>query len=186
MDEKLELYHYGVKGQKWGIRRTPEQLGHPKKLKKVRGLGRGTIAETGQQVYYYKDTDGIFKVNTDPNILKKARKQKKIAEQKKKRLEKEREEILRSPSKLYKNRDKFTKEEIDAAMKRFKWEKELRELSKSELSAGKEYVNTILDYADTGMRAYNTAAKLYNTFGKKDGNDKMKQIPGVGEGKKKK
>ena len=21
-----ELYHYGVKGQKWGIRRTPEQL----------------------------------------------------------------------------------------------------------------------------------------------------------------
>lgn len=27
MDEDLELYHYGVKGMKWGIRRTPEQLG---------------------------------------------------------------------------------------------------------------------------------------------------------------
>ena len=23
-----ELYHYGVIGMKWGIRRTPEQLGH--------------------------------------------------------------------------------------------------------------------------------------------------------------
>ena len=23
-----ELYHHGVKGQKWGIRRTPQQLGH--------------------------------------------------------------------------------------------------------------------------------------------------------------
>jgi len=26
-----ELYHYGIKGQKWGVRRTPEQLGHPNK-----------------------------------------------------------------------------------------------------------------------------------------------------------
>lgn len=23
-----ELMHYGVKGMKWGVRRTPEQLGH--------------------------------------------------------------------------------------------------------------------------------------------------------------
>ena len=30
-----ELYHYGVKGMKWGVRRTPEQLGHTKKVVKV-------------------------------------------------------------------------------------------------------------------------------------------------------
>lgn len=24
-----DLYHHGVKGQKWGVRRTPAQLGHP-------------------------------------------------------------------------------------------------------------------------------------------------------------
>lgn len=23
-----QLYHHGIKGQKWGVRRTPEQLGH--------------------------------------------------------------------------------------------------------------------------------------------------------------
>lgn len=28
-----ELYHYGVKGMKWGIRRTPEQLGHKRVAK---------------------------------------------------------------------------------------------------------------------------------------------------------
>lgn len=25
-----ELYHHGIKGMKWGVRRTPEQLGHHK------------------------------------------------------------------------------------------------------------------------------------------------------------
>lgn len=31
-DEFLE--HHGIKGQRWGIRRTPEQLGH--KVRKLR------------------------------------------------------------------------------------------------------------------------------------------------------
>lgn len=31
-----ELYHYGVKGMKWGIRRTPEQLGHKRVAKKLK------------------------------------------------------------------------------------------------------------------------------------------------------
>jgi hypothetical protein len=30
---KGELYHHGVKGMKWGVRRTPEQLGHSKSHK---------------------------------------------------------------------------------------------------------------------------------------------------------
>ena len=28
-----EIYHHGIKGQKWGVRRTKEQLGHKNKSK---------------------------------------------------------------------------------------------------------------------------------------------------------
>ena len=35
-----ELFHYGVKGMKWGVRRTPEQLGHSPK-----------VAKAGKRVY---------------------------------------------------------------------------------------------------------------------------------------
>lgn len=31
---KTELFHYGVKGMKWGIRRTPKELGHKKQKSK--------------------------------------------------------------------------------------------------------------------------------------------------------
>ena len=38
-----ELYHYGVKGMKWGIRRTPEQLGHRSKKQSLnKTLGKDT------------------------------------------------------------------------------------------------------------------------------------------------
>lgn len=49
-----EIYHYGVKGMKWGVRRSPEQLGHAPK---------GTVAKTTKDVTidgdYYRSEKGF-------------------------------------------------------------------------------------------------------------------------------
>lgn len=68
--EKSEcsLKHYGVKGMRWGVRRTPEQLGHRK-------ISKGTrIYKTGDHTAPHSTVlntlDGIIKKN--PKLVKKA------------------------------------------------------------------------------------------------------------------
>ena len=45
MSEQEYLAHYGIKGMKWGVRRTPEQLGHPRSKKKAKSIWKKS-AET--------------------------------------------------------------------------------------------------------------------------------------------
>lgn len=47
------LMHYGVKGMKWGIRRTPEQLGHIKKPKKSVSKNLSNLWKTKDTNIYY-------------------------------------------------------------------------------------------------------------------------------------
>lgn len=53
-----ELYHYGVKGQKWGVRRSPEQLGHIAKRKKnniMDYMGKHKNVNDSKQVRHVKN-----------------------------------------------------------------------------------------------------------------------------------
>lgn len=160
-----DIYHHGVKGMKWGVRRTPEQLGYKPKPKKPKKTREEKLKERAKK--------------KKAQIDKKEAKLRAEAEAK-------RSEILKSPRKLYKYRENFTKEEIDEAMKQFKWEQNLKKFSKQDIQRGQDFIENVLSWADTGMRSYNTVAKLYNTFSGVEGKDRWKEIPGVGSSGKKK
>lgn len=44
------IYHYGVKGMRWGVRRTPAQLGHKVTRKKLSDTAKSVAAKTGSGI----------------------------------------------------------------------------------------------------------------------------------------
>ena len=80
VDEFLE--HYGIKGQRLGIRRTPEQLGHKvsKLKKKTAKLEQKSIDKEKKSLYYNnKKVTTIIKESADkvfssvPNVVNSGR-----------------------------------------------------------------------------------------------------------------
>lgn len=150
-----DLEHHGIKGQKHGVRHGPP---YP--------LERGVSAAIKRR--FKKKTP---EERAEVREQRKAKKQEKAEEKERK----EREEILRDPTKLYKNRRKFTTQEINDAMKTFEWEKKLKDYSNARLKAGNDKVNGILNRAEAGIRTWNLLARLVNSFAdrKDDGDFRM-------------
>lgn len=146
-----ELEHHGVKGQRWGVIRSPEQLGHKPKAKRK------------------KSASGQSKSIAVSAKKKRSSKSVKVSRKEQKQKEKEvkaKEKSMRSPTTMYRNRNKvdFTKEELDEAMKRFERDKKLSDYSRDEISRGQKYWDTAIKYGDNAIKTYNMFAKVYNSF----------------------
>lgn len=144
MDDTLE--HYGIKGMKWGVRRTPAQLGHDVK--------------TGIKKVASKTKDAI-------DTHKKKKSEKEEAE-KKKSIEQRKAEVLksRSAAKLYENADLFTTQELQEAYNRLNLERNIRNLVPEQKSAGKRFVeasNTFSQALGNISKSAGSAYALYKT-----------------------
>lgn len=185
------LEHYGVPRRSgrypYGSGENPYQRtgrGSSRSNSSDRGKGSGTSNNLSKK---QRRLDAKTK-----KMAAKAEKKRRQEEAKKEAAQKqaatEREKILKNPRLLYKNRDKFTDKEIKDALAHFNVERQLRDISKNELRRGKEIADLILDYADTGIKAYNTGARVMNSLFIKEADSKLPYIenPKGNKDKKKK
>ncbi len=156
------LEHHGVKGQRWGVIRTPEQLGHKRSERRKAAPKKGNVLKLLKKKRKAAPTKEE-KVGKK-QAKKKAADEKKAAKKAQKDIAR-REKILQNPTLLYKHRKEFSTEEIKKAMSNIKMEQELRDLSVKQLGAGQQYLETALKYAESGIKTYNKIANVYNAFG---------------------
>ena len=120
-----ELYHYGIKGMKWGVIRTAEQLGHT--VKSAKSL--------------YNSNKAKKRAKEEAAI---AKKRSKITNPKKRA--KEEAAIAKKRSKIT-NPKKLTTEELNTRIKRLQLEKTYKDLMKDTESTtrGKNFVMDIME-----------------------------------------
>ena len=140
-----ELYHHGVLGQKWGIRRYQNKDGS------LTAAGRKRYSGLTGKVRYIKDKRTYNKTKKE---LAKAREiRAKKAELKK--------EWAKDPETMRKHLNEFTDKEIQDALVKFNADRQLADLQAAKINRG-------LTYANNGVMLATNIAKLAQEVSKVD------------------
>ena len=140
--ETNELRHYGIPGQKWGVRRFQNS--------------DGTRTEAGKE--RYRDSAD----EADPREASSVKKMVKKSEAQK--------EAERQKKNDVKNRGTLTNAQLKEKIERLKLEKDLRELTKGELSYARRFVEDVLK--EVGKKTLTTALTGAALYGMKAAADK--------------
>lgn len=182
MYEPNYLAHYGVIGMRWGVRRYQNKDGS------LTVEGRRHVGIKNESPRHKPSNARKFAKQREENLRKarEAKEAKRVFEENKaKALEKG------NATEVLKFKGHLTNQELQAAFNRINLEKQLASISASETKSSWDKIDSIVEkigkarnYTEKGIEAYNTLAKIHNSFMPSD--EAWKLIDGKGIDQEKK
>lgn len=166
-----ELIHWGIKGQKWGVRRYQNPDGSLTPAGKKRYLNAdGSLNEAGKRKL--KTNNEFINKNKDKLIIKEAPDPKTFEEAKQQALK------TGTATEVLSFKGSLTNQEMQNALTRINLERQLSDISAKEIAAGQQKSKTALEKAsdimdnvekvrnmtEKGINVYNTIAKINNSL----------------------
>lgn len=170
-----EMYHHGIKGQKWGIRRYQKKDGSLTLQGKIHyGSESRKLAKAKEKLKEEKKAASTYKKNKAKLDKLEADKQK-VAEQRKalkdkksdkpeETAEQKKARLLKSTDakEIYKDKDVLTDQELQNRVNRINLENQLS----SKIPAEKSGLDKVMDKVDTASKTINSATELFNKIDK--------------------
>lgn len=150
-----ELYHHGIKGQRWGIRRYQ----NPDGSLTPAGVRRYGTAENFNKVQKQK-SKGLIERTRDKRKMKKLRK----VREEKRAWEAEKERIINSGDKkaIASIQHELNDEQIARAVNRIAFNESVNGVQKSRLEKGADFINKYADTAANLGKYAQTAQQIFN------------------------
>lgn len=152
-----ELYHHGILGQRWGIRRYQPYpkgyRGEGKEIGKAKNVQQKSIVS---KIRNLKNKDNTAKKEIDENKENERRL----------RREKERERALRegTASEIYKYKNELTEQQLRSAVQRLNLEQNLYKLSVNEKKDAMKRFEDNMKSIQKGMELVKAGTDIYNTI----------------------
>ena len=172
-----ELNHYGVKGMRWGVRRSEnrssglhrkrkssskESAQRRKRIAQIAAGTAATVTVVAAAAIYLKNKKQVdsFVAKNAGKVLKtvadqKASKAVATAKKREAYAKKNASKILKSPSLLNKYKDYYDRTTVDEAVKNLQRTRDLHNLAQDDIRRGANYVNAVLAYGTAATSAYN-------------------------------
>ena len=172
-----ELNHYGVKGMRWGVRRSEnrssgsirkrgasskESAQRRKRIAKIAAGTAATVTVVAAAAIYLKNKKQVdsFVAKNASKVLKtvsdqKAAKAVATAKKREAYAKKNASKILKSPSLLNKYKDYYDRTTVDEAVRNLQRTRDLHNLAQDDIRRGANYVNAVLAYGTAATAAYN-------------------------------